>query len=221
VDGLEKQVDEFLAQEQEEGPANRLQQPERKIDELTSLQDDAAFARLPKEKQDAVQDRLRELRAFQDFQRRLSAIFEPKQARNQGQLRGILSQLNELKIPEEYQTEWKRTETGQRYNDWREDAKALDRAVTEVRDKLQSLIQEGNNVLMNRNAPDLPGRARKVLDKAANLKLEVIRSTWLPGSMGPFDSKLKLHDIAEVDSAYKQWSKIRTTLESVAKTEKR
>src|SRR5260370_5400605 len=77
---LEKQVDEFFAHEKEAEPSYRLQEPEKKIDQLSSLQDDPAFTKLPKAKQEAIQDRLRELKAFQDFQNKLNAITNPRDA---------------------------------------------------------------------------------------------------------------------------------------------
>jgi hypothetical protein len=217
---LEKQVDEFFAQEKEEALSARLGQPEQKIDELTSLQDDPAFAKLPENKQEAVQVRLRQLKAFQDFQKGLNAISNPRDARNLGQLRQILSQLTNLKIPEEYQTEWQQTDAARRHDDWLEDTKTLDRAASEALDELQNLNQEGTQVITNKNAPDLPGRARRVLNKSKKSKLpEYDRNRLIPGSTRV--TYAMVLQIAEVETPYQEWKKVRATLESVSKSEKR
>jgi hypothetical protein len=217
---LEKQVDEFFAHDTEAEPSYRLQEPEKKIDQLRSLHDDPAFTKLPKSKQEALQDRLRELKAFQDFQNRLNAISNPKDARNQIQLGQILSQLTDLKIPDEFQTEWNQTEAARRHDEWLEDAQALNQAVSEVRDQLQNLNQEGTQVITNKNAPDLPGRARQVLGKAMKSRLAEIDSARLiPGSTRV--TYAMVLQIAEVEAAYQEWKKVRTTLESVSKSEKR
>jgi hypothetical protein len=215
---LEKQVDEFFAHEKEAEPSYRLQEPEKKIDQLSSLQDDPAFTKLPKAKQEAIQDRLRELKAFQDFQMKLNAIANPRDARNLDQLRKTFSQLNDLKIPEEFQTEWSQTEAARRHDEWLEDAQALNQAGSEVRDELQNLTREGNQVVLNKNASDLPGRARKVLDKAKKFKL-ADNDRLIPGSQRL--TYAAVLQIAEVESAYQEWKKVRTTLESVSKTERR
>ncbi len=217
---LEKQVDEFFAHEKEAEPSYRLQEPEKKIDQLSSLQDDPAFAKLPKAKQEAIQDRLHELKAFQDFQKKLNVITNPRDARNLGQLRQTLSQLNDLKIPEDFQTEWNQTEAARRHDEWLEDSQALNQAVTEVRDQLQNLTREGNQVIVNQDAFDLPGRARKVLDHAKKLKPpDNDRNRLIPGSKRL--TYAAVLQIAEVESAYQEWKKVRTTLESVSKTERR
>jgi plasmid maintenance system antidote protein VapI len=66
----------------------------------------------------------------------------------------------------------------------------------------------------------LPGRARAVLDKAKKLKLpEKDQDRLIPGSRRL--TYAMVLQIAEVETPYQEWKKVRATLESVSKTEKR
>ena len=74
---------------------------------------------------DDVRQRLRELQAYQDFEKKLREVQDPRDAKNLAQLQEIEDSLNRITVPSEFRSEWSNTEAGRRHSDNREDIKAL------------------------------------------------------------------------------------------------
>jgi hypothetical protein len=163
---LETRIDRWRAQEQEQSPVARHRDLPAKIEELTNLANDPAFAALPENKQEDVRRRLRELRAYQSYETRLNEVLDPRDARSLEQLSEIETTLSRLEVPAEYRTEWSQTPAGRRHAEYLEDVKALRSAVAKVEAWYQKLNKEGQQVLDNASAANLPARAKKVLDEA-------------------------------------------------------
>src|ERR1700687_5644310 len=99
---LEARADNALAQATESA-SSTLQNLQTQIDELTEVQNDPGFAKLPAAKQEAVREKLRALKglkSYKEFEQQLNDIPEPRTARSAGQLKQILERLEKLPIPE-------------------------------------------------------------------------------------------------------------------------
>ena len=166
---LRDRVHAYQAQEQDEpAPARHAALP-RKIAPLTELSTDPQFARLPPEEQDYVRGRLRELTAYRDYEARLSAVPDPKEARNEDDLKAIQARLEEQAVPAEYLVAWSSTEAYRRHAERLKDAEALAGAVRRTEEGYQAIVRDGEQVLANAAGANLPRRAQEVLDRAKAL----------------------------------------------------
>ena len=104
----------------------RLTEPlQRKIGELSDLQNDPEFAQLRPESQKYVKDRLAELEAYRDYKERLTQVRSPAEARSLEDLTDLERTLrDELPLPAPYQTEWRQTDAAQLRDKWLDDVKA-------------------------------------------------------------------------------------------------
>lgn len=162
---LENRVSHLQAREQDQSPQARHKNLKNKIDELEDVLSNAAFPRLPPPKQEYVEHRLKELTAYREFEKSIDKIPDPRTARRESQLDEIKEKLLGL-IPADYQVEWSQTEPGQRRAALLDDVQAIETAVQTVLDGYNRLVKSGKQVLDESSKPNLPSRARKVLDDA-------------------------------------------------------
>jgi GTPase SAR1 family protein len=214
---LETRIERFRAQQQSLSPLAAHRTPKAKIEELQSLQSDPSFARLPEEKQKFVQNQLKELQAYQDYEQKLREITDPRDATNDSQLGEIETSLRKLKTPAEYQTEWNHTEAGRRVAEWLEDIAAIREAVQKVNNWYRKLIQDGRQVLDDLNGPNLPGRARKVLEDASMPPFpENDKDQFLPGSRRvTYDTVFRFATVAQTRHTWE--NEIKRRLEPYSK----
>jgi len=214
---LETRVERFRAQQQSVSPLAAHRTPKAKIEELQSLQTDPSFERLPEEKQKFVQNQLKELQAYQDYEQKLREITDPRDATSDGQLGDIEASLKKLTIPAEYQTEWNHTEAGRRVAEWLEDIAAIREAVQKVNNWYRKLIQDGRQVLDDLNGPNLPGRARKVLEEASMPPFpENDKDQFLPGSRRvTYDTVFRFATVAQTRHTWE--NEIKRRLEPYSK----
>lgn len=216
---LEAQVDRQRAQEQDQSPKTRHKQVKARIEELILLMKDPAFATLSAEKQDYVADRLKEMQAYRTFEEQVDAIPDPIEARDDNQLQSIKERVNALAPPEQYQRDWLQTDASTRLAERKEDVDALTRAAADTRQAYQKLIQEGTQVLDQKNEPNLPRRAKEVLDKARTLPdPKSDRDKLVPGSKRiPYST---VFGFAGIEPMYQQWDEeVKKKLQPFAKLE--
>ncbi|MCS6852218.1 MAG: hypothetical protein NZ700_13730, partial [Gemmataceae bacterium] len=180
---LETEVGHFRASEQAQPVGLRYRHVARKIEELAALQADPDFERLPQEQQDYVRDRLEELRAFEEFERRVNELTDPRDVAQEGQLHQLHEAVEQLAAFPGRRPEWDETEAGRRWQLWRTDTAALLAAVRQTREGYQRVLEEGVRVLLRKDEANLPSRARAVLDRCRQLPHPVQdRDRLIPGS---------------------------------------
>ncbi len=216
---LENAVDRYRGAEQALTPAARLRNPQTRIAELTRLAADPAFGQLPEGKQDYVRNRLRELRAFQDYEAAVQRVPSPHTATAVEQLDQIEATLRALKVPEEYRLDWDLTEAGRQHADWLEDVAVLRATIKQVVTWYQERTARGNQVLAESEEPNLPARARAVLkDAAAPPFPENDAERNVPGSRRvTWGTVFGFRPVAEARAA---WQAVKDKLEPAAKLQR-
>src|SRR5262249_1591298 len=96
----------------------------------------------------------------------VETIPDPQYATTEKELETIEDRLHDIRIPVQCHAEWSETRPGKKIAYWKQDIKALRHAIRKAEKWYQKLLHDGKEVLDNLRAPDLPGRARKVLDEA-------------------------------------------------------
>ncbi|HEV3260933.1 MAG TPA: hypothetical protein VG013_29040 [Gemmataceae bacterium] len=212
---LDKQVESFQAREQAQESAARYQELGKQIEELEGITNDAHFSRLSGQKQDYVRGRLAELRAYQDYDKALDEVPDPNEARNDGQLQQTRKKLTEIAVPASYQADWAKTDAVRRHDALSADVRALDDTAYDLRKGYRRLADEGSEVLKNKDAPGLPGRARQVLEKAKKLPdPQRDRDKTIPGAARVTYGTV--FQFAEVAPVYASWERIKKSLEPIA-----
>jgi hypothetical protein len=219
---LEARVDELLARERESTSSNAFENLQSRIDDLSSVQTNPGFTKLPVIKQQAVREQITELRSLQsyhDFEKKLSEIPDLKTARTARQLFEIFERLSQLQEPENLPEPLKHGEAIQQRRERIEDASALNTAADQIGKDYQKILSSGNLVLDKKNEPNLPDRIRDVLTSAKNLKTpEKNKNEPLPGS-----DRLTyawVFQLAEIKTLLDEWIKLKEKLEPAGKMRK-
>ena len=216
---LEARVDELLARES--GPSSHADVQER-IDDLSSVQADPGFNKLPAAKQHSVGERLAELKqvkSYLDFQKGFAEIPNPKTARTISQLKEISQRLEQLQEPENLDESLKRGAIRLRQKPL-EDARVLSSAADQMVTAYKRVLEAGNLVLETRNQPKLPERIREVFALAKDLKTpENDKDKPLPGSDRL--TYATVFQLEEIQSLLGEWKKLREKLEPAARTPQR
>jgi hypothetical protein len=169
--GLEVRVEHFRLQQRSLPARDIYRRPRLKseIDELTGFLNDASFKILSTDKQEFVREELAKLHAYQGYEQKLrETITDPRIASTESQLAEIEEKLNNLSIPQLYKAEWSQAEAGRQSTEWLEDVAAIRKALQRVNSWYQQLIHDGQQVLDTSSGPNLPSRARKVLEAGAS-----------------------------------------------------
>ena len=213
---LQDRVSAYQAREQDQPAAARHADLQLKIDELTELTTAAHFGRLPAENQEYVRGRLRELSAYRDYERKLDAIPDPKDARRDDELTEIKASLGQLSVPAEYLLEWGATEAYRRHAERLKDAEALEAAVARTEQRYQAVVHDGEQVLDNAAGANLPRRAREVLDRGRELPdPERDGGRPIPGSRRiTYAAVFRFPRVAEF--AGRVWPRVKKELEPLA-----
>jgi GTPase SAR1 family protein len=213
---LEIRVERFRAQEQAQSPLSAHRNASSKIDELKSFASDPGFSELPESQRDYVRRQLQDFNAYQEYDRKLRDITDPADAGSLTQLEQIETSLKQLQVPEEFRAEWMQTEAGRRRADWLDDVDALRSEVARAVAWYQQLIQNGQRVLDDVNGPNLPARARKVLQESRTPPFpEGDNDRLLPKS-----HRLKyatLYGFTSVAEVRNKWEQIKKKLEPYAR----
>ncbi len=218
---LEQQVDKYRSHDQAQSVAERFRELDKKLAELQTIKkDQEGFAALPAEKQAYVDEQIRRLRLYRDvygkFTRELREIMQPRDATSEEQLQQIEESLEKLQPPPELGAEWRQTPAGQVSQEWRRDIAAIRKAVARAENWYRKLLQDGRKVLDDVDAPNLPARAKKVLDEAKSPPFpDNNPDKELPGSAtATYETVYKFTSVAE---ARDRWDEVRQKLQNVAK----
>jgi hypothetical protein len=211
---LRRRVETYRSREGELSSEAKHGNLKKRVEELSGIENDPAFASLPEAEQEYVRDQRRELteyhKAFSKFEKQMKDIPSPQSATTEKDLEDIEDRLRAVKIPPEYQAEWSQTRPGLKLAFWKLDIKALRKAIREAEQWYQKLLAEGQEVLSNLKAPDLPGRAKKVLDKARTGRIpekdpERVR---VPGAqMVDYSAVVNFASVAELRADWEEMKK--------------
>lgn len=209
------QVERFEGHHAQLSAVARHKEVQAKIDELTRIRDDPAFGELSGERRNQVEIRLKELAAYRALEQQLNDMAEPRDAHSLAQLNELRDKLNALPLPAEYADEWAGTPAMTRRKERLEDIPIITAAEQRLRSAYVQVIQEGKQVLVEADKPDLPRRAKAVLDKTQGMpepKTDMER--LLPGSFRL--TYRTVFGIAGMDSLGRQWEAVRKELEPFA-----
>lgn len=215
---LELQVDHFKASQFELSPLGRHKNVQNKIADLTRITHDPSFADLAETKRDFVANALTELKAYQEFDKKLDAIPSPKDARNESQLQSVKERLTALTMPAEYETDWTQTDAGRRRLENLEEVSAIESACRAALAAYQKLLRNGNDVLARKEEPNLPRRAKNVLDQALGVpKPDSDRDRLIPG--GKQTTYAAVFAFPNIEEVLRQWDELKRKLEPFARLE--
>ena len=215
---LESRVDRFRGQFQAVSVMAAHRGFKQKIEELKSLKADSDFERLPDNKQEFVRERLHELQAYEEYEKGLADIIDPRDAGSLAQLDVIEASLKSSKSPDEFRAEWSQTEAGRRHADWLEDVSAIRTAVEKIDSWYRRLTADGHRVLDDLNGPNLPARAKKVLLEGRTPPFpEDDRDKLLPGSRRV--SYAHVFGFAGVAENRRKWEEVKKRLEPYSKVD--
>jgi hypothetical protein len=151
-----------------------------------------------------------EAHVLEEYSKQLAGITAPGRAQNEEELRAIESKLRAIEIPAANRAAWDKTPGGQQYEQWLADVRAIDEAVYAVRKQYRELAEAGRDVLRNADAPELPRRARDVLERADKLPNDD-RDIPIPGS--EHVGYPTVFNFPSVKAAVQEWLKVRRDLE--------
>jgi hypothetical protein len=214
---LEAKVNKYQARDQEQNRAAWHLHLKSNLDELTALAKDPHFFQLPEGQQDFVRSRLNELTAYQDYEKKLDQIGDPKDVRSEVQLQAIKKNLAGLTAPEEY--DWHQTEGSRRRENWLQDCDDLEDAIQRMKKDYELLIQKGQEVLDKQKEANLPKRAKNVLEFARSYP-DPERDKNRPVRESARVTYGTVFGIISVEDIYLKWKKIKEELEPFAKLEK-
>jgi hypothetical protein len=169
---------------------------------------------LPDSKKEFNHRRLQELTAYQEYEKSLDQIGDPKDARSQAQLKQIKAKLIQLTPPEE--DVWHQSEASQRRDNWIQDCQDIEDAIARLKNQYEDLIQKALGVLDHRNEPNLPKRAKEVLDFARSYP-DPERDKNRPVKESARATYGVVFGIDSVEKIYLQWKKTREELEPFAR----
>jgi hypothetical protein len=203
-------------------PAEFFQEPlDAKARRLAEWEANPEFSRLPADLQQRVRKLRAELTDYQSYKTQLenlaNAVGEPRQVRSEAELAKLREGLEKLAPPPEYAEEWAQTEAVQQRADWLKDVDVLENAVARTKASYEELIKEGKQVLENTAAPNLPKRAKAVLEKARELPdPSRDQDKTVPGSRRmTYETVFHFTSVAEL---YRRWKDdVRKDLEPLAK----
>jgi hypothetical protein len=213
---VEARVDAFRKTETRLSPADRHLNVSRQVEEISDWIDDPSFAKLSQEKQDFVQARRREFVAYLSLGQRLSKATDPANVTSEDELKNVRRTIESLKIPKEYEEEWRGTEHGMRYKEMADDYEAIAATLSKIRSAYQKVIDDGRRVLETAAEPKLPARAQAVLDMSTEIpKPSRDSDKPIPGSIRvTFATIFQFADIQ--DLCEQQWPEIEAKLRPLA-----
>jgi hypothetical protein len=213
---LARRVEAYQVQEEEQSLELKHHHLDRRIKALSAIEKDPGFAALPQVMQDYVRDHRQELlaykKAFGRFKAEVDAIQDPEDATTEKELQDIEDKLGRVQVPARYQEEWGETLEGKKLRYWKRDIDALRVAINKAERWYGILLHDGREVLSHLDAPNLPKRAKQVLDKArAGFSPEKDPDRPVPGArFVTYSAVLNSQSVAELRG---EWEQIKKKLE--------
>jgi hypothetical protein len=215
TDPLAARADKLLARETELG--DNFENLSSRIVELSEIEEDPGFSKLSATQRRSVHERLAELKgakSYQDFEKNLSDIPDPKTARAISQLNEIVQRLRDLQEPDSLPDSLKPGGAIQEREIRLADARILSEAAGQIKRQYSMALEAGNDVLKNKNEPKLPERIGEVFTLAKDLKTpDNDKNKLLPGSRLTYAAVFQL---AEIKSLSDEWKKLKEKLEPAA-----
>jgi hypothetical protein len=206
---LEERVDAYFARAA--GLSTYEDVPAR-IATLEGLVQDARFDQLPEPRRAQVETVLNELRDYQTFVSQVAQLPAPNAIRSEQQLEAARAGMATVdQLPRHPSP---KTEAGWQYGEWRADLQALEAAVSDTRRSYLQVVDAGQDVLRHDDAPQLPQRARQVLDRAAKLP-EPERDATKPVPNSQRVQYGQVFQFAGVQEALRDWAKVRNELKKL------
>ena len=175
-----------------------------KIKTLEAIRQDPDYSRLPETRRVQVETAWNDLQDYQTFANQVAQLPAPETIRSEQQLeaaRAGLAAVEQLPRPPS-----PKTEVGFRYGELRADYRVLETAVQDTRRGYLQAVDAGQDVLRHDEAPQLPQRARQVLDRAAKLP-DPERDAKKPVSDSQHIQYSQVFQFAGVQEALREWAK--------------
>ena len=188
-----------------------------KIAALEDVRKDSLFSQLPEAQRDYVEKRLKELRDYQEYEQKIANVPSLSEVRSDEQLQTTRNKVVALDVPGVYAVEWSHTDAGKRHLELLADLQSLEMAVHATRRNYLLLVDAGKDVLRTADAPQLPRRAREVIERGTKLPTpERDREKPVPDS--PRITYATVFEFAAVKDALKAWAKVREELQPLTLT---
>lgn len=213
---LETQVRQFRSREETLSPASRYRDTQDRMGWLEAYRHDSGYSELPDELKSYVDTRMQDLKDYEAFASAVDKVPDARAARTLPKVKEAVDAVTQVDKTLDAHPDWKSTDAGRLLEERRDDAQALERAVQTVAGGYENVIREGQQVIKESNKPNLPSRARKVLDAANALPTEKADATkQLPGSTRLTYAAVFAFD--PVKDAIKRWEGVQRDLEFLAK----
>jgi hypothetical protein len=209
-------------------PSARLTEPlQRKISELTDIQRNPGFDKLPGDLKEYVSSRLRELTAYQNYKGQLERERPPAEMANLSELNRLENRLDKtVEPPAEYRDDWRQTDAELLRQKWLDDIRALRKASAELVASWGSLTEAGNALAQFRDGREgvLPwsewhDRVRDLLARASHqphVESEPLNgSRALPAFRAPAVTYGAVFSFRPVEDARRDWESVRRRLERI------
>jgi hypothetical protein len=208
----------------EGSPAVRLADGnfKRNRDDLAAVRDAAGFGRLPGDLRTYVEDRLKEMDAYQAYRARFQPPrLGPAEVRTRDELAQLASALaGELAPPPDYAGAWSKppTEAVRLRDKWQADVTLLGEAEGRVNDWYRGLIRRANQLLLSEEPPDGPWRDKVAAAVAAEDAPPFVASDPIPGSpavpvrRGAALTYAPAFEFDRIDQARRDWADARDHL---------
>lgn len=215
--GLNERVESYFRRVSEAtSPLTGTGDVQAQIVEVEGFIGDKEFAKLSKEKQEKVEGHKKELLAYRDYEADVARITPPEQISLDTDLRRITKNLEQIAVPADYQVDFSKTPAGKKHRQMLVDARALDKTVNDMAQVYGELHKDARHVIDNASAADLPGRAQKVLDRAA-LMPNPQKDARQPIPNATDVTYGTVFAFAPVKEAYAEWLKDREVLAKLAR----
>ncbi len=214
---LQLEVNRYLAAEQDQSAAARHRNIARRVEALTTFENNADFVRLPQETQERVRTEREEAVAYQAFESDLNKIPDPASVTSEDKLKDVENDLARLhrNVPLSYQADWSETDAYRQCATWLDDVDAIQKAVDATRQGYRAVIDAGNDVLRRKDEiVGLPRKAREVLDKADELPTPNDHDRLIRGSRRV--TYATVFGFKSVQQLRAQWEELRKQLERYA-----
>jgi hypothetical protein len=120
--------------------------------------------------------------------------------------------LSRVQIPARYQEDWSQTQEGTKLRYAKNEIELLRAAINRAEKWYRKLLHDGREVLNHLDAPNLPKRAKQVLDEArAGSSPDKDPDKPLPGARWiTFDAVLNFQSVADLRA---EWEQVKKKLE--------
>jgi hypothetical protein len=207
---LEADIRTFRAN-QGDTPAQRFAEPlDDKIKQLERFEADPAILQVSANDRQYVQERLQELKAYQQYRKELlDNGQDPRLIHTDAELNRLRDALERLPLPPRYAAAWRETKVGRLREQWQQDAATLGREVNLAEARLMKLVARWNKTQTDPlTASQRKAREKELLNEGDALPYrEDNKDHFLPGSRSlTYENVLQFDRVAEV---YRDWRAIR------------